>query len=65
MSYKYSSNPNLESHSLCLFFLMAQQPLEDHGFLLVKALRSHLVRHATHSLGLLWMSEQFDAETCA
>jgi len=29
-----------------------------------EASRSHPVRHVTHSLGVLWTSDQFDAETC-
>jgi hypothetical protein len=45
---------------ICLFS-MAQQPLVGHGLLIIKASRSH--SDTPHSLGLLWTSDQTDAET--
>jgi hypothetical protein len=43
------------------FFSMAQQPLVGQDFLIVEASRSHL--DTPHMVGLLWMSDQPDAET--
>jgi len=40
---------------------MAQQPLVGQGLLVVKASRSHL--DSPYSVGLLWTSDQPDAET--
>jgi hypothetical protein len=40
---------------------MAQQPLVGQGLLIIEALRSH--SDTPHSVGLLWMSDQPDAET--
>jgi hypothetical protein len=39
----------------------AQQPLVDQGLLSIEASRSHL--DTAHSVGLLWTSDQPDAET--
>jgi len=41
---------------------MAQQHLVDQGLLIIAAWRSH--SKTPHSLGLLWTSDQPDAETC-
>ena len=43
------------------FFLMAQPPLEGHGLLTVEASRSH--SDTQQPVGLLWTSDQLDAET--
>jgi hypothetical protein len=43
------------------FSPMAQQPLVGQGLLIVEALRSH--SDTSHSVGLLWMSDQPDAQT--
>jgi len=40
---------------------MAQQPLVDHGLLIIEASRSH--SDTWHSAGLFWKSDQPDAET--
>ena len=40
---------------------MAQQPLADQGLLIVEASRPH--SDTPHSVGLLWKSDQPDAET--
>jgi len=40
---------------------MAQQPLEDQGLLIVDESRSY--SDTPHSVGLLWTSDQPDAET--
>ena len=40
---------------------MTQQPLDDKGLLIVVASRSH--SDTPHSVGLLWASDQPDAET--
>ena len=45
---------------ILLFFPMAQQPLAGQG-LIIEASRSHT--DTPHSVGLLWMSDQPDAET--
>jgi len=42
-------------------FLMAGQPLLGQGRLCVEALRSH--PDTEHSVGLLWTSDRFVAET--
>jgi hypothetical protein len=42
---------------------MAQQPLVDQGLVIVDAARSH--SDTPHLVGLLWTSEQPDAETSA
>ena len=47
--------------TLISFFLMAQQAPVDQGLLLIEASRSH--SHTAHSVGLLWTSNQPDAET--
>ena len=39
---------------------MAQQPLTDHSLLIIEAARPH--SDTPHSLGLLWTSDQPDAE---
>jgi hypothetical protein len=44
----------------CIFF-MARQPLVDLGLLNIEASRSH--SDTPHSVGLLWTSDQPDAET--
>ena len=44
-----------------MFPPMAQQPLVGQGFLIIEASRSHL--DTLQSVGLLWTSEQRDAET--
>jgi hypothetical protein len=41
---------------------MAQQPLVGQGLLFVEASRSHFI-DTPHSVGLLWTSDQPDAET--
>jgi hypothetical protein len=38
---------------------MARKPLMGQGLLVVEASRSHSVRH---TIGLVWMSDQLDAE---
>jgi hypothetical protein len=43
------------------FFLMAQHPLRDQGFLVIESSRSH---SETHSVGLLWTNDQTNAEAC-
>ena len=43
------------------FFTMAQQPLVVQGLLIIKGSRSH--SDTPHSVGLLWTSDQPDAET--
>jgi hypothetical protein len=40
---------------------IAQQPLVGQGFLIIEASRSH--SHTPNSVGLLWTSDQPDAET--
>jgi len=42
-------------------FSMAQQPLVSQGFLIIEASRSH--SDTPYSVGLLWTSDQADAET--
>ena len=44
------------------FFLMAQQPPVGQELLTVVVYRSH--SDTPHSVGLLWTSDQLDAETC-
>jgi hypothetical protein len=44
------------------FFSMVRQPLVSLGLLIVEASRSH--SDTPHSVGLLWTSDQSDAETC-
>jgi hypothetical protein len=46
---------------LSFFFPVAQQPLEGQGLLIVEASSSH--SDTPHSVGLLWTSDQPDAET--
>ena len=43
-----------------ILFSIAQQPLVNQGLLFVEASRSH--SHIPHSVLLLWMSDQPDAE---
>jgi hypothetical protein len=43
------------------FFSMAQQPLVGSGLLIIEASKSH--SDTPHSAGLLWTSDQPDAET--
>ena len=43
------------------FFSWAQQPLVGQGLLIIEASRSH--SDTPHSVRLLWMSDQPDAET--
>ena len=45
---------------VCVYF-MAQQPTMDQGLLSIEASRSH--SDTPHSVGLLWTSDQLDAET--
>jgi len=45
---------------LCIF-LVAQQPLVVHGFLIIEASRTHSA--TPQSIGLLWTSDQPDGET--
>jgi len=40
---------------------MAQQPLVDHGLLIIEAKWSHF--ETPHSLGILWTCDQPDAQT--
>jgi len=48
-------------HTLLINFSpMAQQPLVSQGFLITQASRSH--SDTPHSVGLLWTSDQPDAE---
>jgi hypothetical protein len=42
------------------FFPVAQQPLVGQGLLIIEASRSH--SDTPHLVGLLWMSDQPDAE---
>jgi hypothetical protein len=44
-----------------IFFFMAQKPLMDHGLLIIEASQSH--SYTPHSVGLLWTSDQPDADT--
>jgi hypothetical protein len=44
-----------------IFYSMVRQPIVDQGLLIVEASRSHT--HTTHSVGLLWTSDQPDAQT--
>ena len=44
-----------------IFFLMAQQPLVGQGLLIIEASRSY--SDTPHSVGLLWTSDQPDAQT--
>jgi hypothetical protein len=44
-----------------VFISMAQQPLAGQGLLIIEASRSH--SDTLHSVGLLWTSDQPDAET--
>jgi hypothetical protein len=44
-----------------IFFSAAQQPKLGLGRLIVEVSRSHIIRH-THPVGLLWTSDQLDAE---
>jgi hypothetical protein len=46
-----------------VFFSMAQQPPVSYGLLIIDASRSH--SGTPHSVGLLWTSDQPDAETSA
>ena len=45
------------------FFPVTQQPLVDQALLIIEASRSHC--DTPYSVGLLWTSDQPDAETCA
>jgi hypothetical protein len=45
-----------------IFFSVVQQPLVGQDLLIIKASRSH--SNTPHSVGLLWMSGQPNAETC-
>jgi hypothetical protein len=47
--------------NITYFFPMAQQPPVGQGLLIIEASRSHL--DTPHSVGLLWTSDQPDAET--
>jgi hypothetical protein len=44
-----------------IFFLMAQHPLVGQGLLIIEVSRSH--SDTSHSVGLLWTSDQPNAET--
>jgi hypothetical protein len=46
---------------LLFFFPVAQQPLVGQGHLIIEASRSH--SDTPHTVGLLWTSDQPDAET--
>jgi hypothetical protein len=50
-----------EIHAFSLFFSVAQQPLVGQVLLFIEASRSH--SDTPHLVGLLWMSDQPDAET--
>ena len=52
---------NKQCHVIFLFFTMAPQPLVGQGFLIIKASRSY--SDTPQSVGLLWTSDQPDAET--
>jgi hypothetical protein len=54
---------NIISHFTAEIFFppMAQQPLVGQGLLIIKASQSHSA--TPHSVGLLWTSDQPDAET--
>jgi hypothetical protein len=43
------------------FFFLAQQPLVGQGLLIIEASRSY--SDTPHSVGLLWTSDQSDADT--
>jgi hypothetical protein len=45
----------------CNFFFVAPQPPVGHGLLIIEASRSH--SDTPHSVGVLWTSDQPDAET--
>ena len=45
----------------CLIFFMSQKPLVGQGLLIIEASRSH--SDTSHSVGLLWTSDELDAET--
>jgi hypothetical protein len=47
-------------YTLYIFFFMAQHPLMGQG-LIIEVSRSH--SDTPHSVGLLWTSDQLDAET--
>ena len=51
----------IDMHSEYVFFAMAQHPPVDQGLLIVEASRSH--SGTPHSVGLLWTSDQPDAQT--
>jgi hypothetical protein len=44
-----------------IIYSMARQPIVGQGLLIVKASRSH--SETSHSIGLLWTSDQPDADT--
>jgi hypothetical protein len=46
---------------MVIIFPMAQQPLEGQGLLVIEVSPSHSA--TPHSVGLLWTSDQPDAET--
>jgi hypothetical protein len=51
-----------KSAAICSdFFLLAQQPLVGQDLLIIEASRLH--SETPHSVGLLWTSDQPDAET--
>ena len=49
------------TQQLTIYFSMAQQPLVDLVLFIIKASLSH--SDIPHSIGLLWMSDQLDAQT--
>jgi len=49
-------------HSMLLFFFMARQPPVGLGLPFVENSQSY--SHTPHSVGLLWTSDQTNAETC-
>ena len=53
--------PSAKSNVSLFFSCMAQQPLVGQGLLIIEDSRSH--SDTPHSLGLLWTSDQLDAET--
>jgi hypothetical protein len=53
----------LEMHSKQDIFSMVQKSLVGHGILINEALRSH--KDTAHSVGLLWTTDQPDAENSA
>ena len=57
----WDANYHLETGLSVTFFPMAQHPPVDQGFLIIEASQSY--SDTPHSVGLLWTSDQPDAET--